>query len=72
MLTLAKGAWRCSLLLLLAACASTPGNRLPEWSHPARDPSEWKAEMVDCERFFGGSDTDKARCMTAKGWRRNR
>jgi hypothetical protein len=40
-----------------------------DWSHAGKEHSDFKLDLTDCERFFGGTDEDKARCMTAKGWR---
>jgi hypothetical protein len=60
---------RFFFLLLLAACASAPSMNAADWSHAGKEHSDFKLDLTDCERFFGGTDEDKARCMTAKGWR---
>ena len=57
-------------LLLAAALAgcSTP----PKWTNPNKDSYEYKADLAECERFFGGSEDDTLTCMKQKGWRRTR
>ena len=54
-------------IIALSGCASAPD--FSRWTHPTKDSSEWKSELAECERFFGGGDAEKSRCMTAKGWR---
>jgi hypothetical protein len=61
---------RILVLLLLAGCASAPST--DGWNHSTKDVTEWKFDMAECERFFGGSDPDRARCMASKGWRRKK
>jgi len=50
---------------LLFGCGSDP-----VWTHPTKDSYEWKAEMAECERFFGGVEKDQLNCMKQKGWTR--
>ncbi len=56
-------------ILMLAGCASSASMKSADWTHPTRDSSDWKLDLTDCERFFGATDADKARCMATKGWR---
>ena len=63
------GALRLLPMLLLAACSSAPSGRAAGWSHPVKDSSEWKVDMAQCERFFGGSEADRNNCMRSKGGR---
>jgi hypothetical protein len=53
------------LAWLPAGCASGP-----DWTHPTKDSTEWKADAADCERFFSGSESDREACMKGKGWRK--
>jgi hypothetical protein len=56
------------VFLLLAGCASA-SMKSADWTHPTKDNSDWKVDLVECERFFGATDADKVRCMATKGWR---
>ena len=64
-MTMSRLAEAVVLACLLAGCASDP-----DWTHPTKDPSEWKVDAADCERFFSGSDKDQESCMKQRGWQR--
>ena len=56
------------IALLLGACSSTP-NVSDKWTHPEKDSMEARADIADCQRFFGSNDAQIARCMQGKGWK---
>lgn len=57
----------CVLVVFFAGCGSSP-----VWTHPTKEMSEYKKELADCERFFSASDREVERCMTRRGWQRER
>jgi hypothetical protein len=58
------------LALLLAGCASTYDDpaMTDQWTHPSKDALEFRADVRECERFFGANERERLRCIQNKGW----
>jgi hypothetical protein len=66
-----KRAVSCLAALLLTGCATSydDPSKADEWTHPSKDALEFRTDLRECERFFGGNDRERLRCMQGKGWR---